>query len=82
MQMARIMDQYWHGSDYIDPSQVESGGVTHEHTRKWEILQHLQVGVFWWVVGVFLIMGCGCVLGWVLVGAYVLACVGTAERVY
>ncbi|GAB4815889.1 hypothetical protein N2152v2_002935, partial [Parachlorella kessleri] len=41
-QMARIMDQYWHGSDYIDPSQVESGGVTHEHTRKWEILQHLQ----------------------------------------
>ena len=43
MQMARIMDQYWHGSDYIDPSQVESGGVTHEHTRKWEILQHLQV---------------------------------------
>jgi hypothetical protein len=43
LQMARLMDQYWHGSDYIDPSQVESGGVTHEHTRKWEILQHLQV---------------------------------------
>jgi hypothetical protein len=45
MQMARIMDQYWHGSDYIDPSQVESGGVTHEHTRKWAILQNLKVGM-------------------------------------
>lgn len=29
---------------YALPAQVESGGVTHEHTRKWHILQQLQVG--------------------------------------
>ncbi|EFN53662.1 hypothetical protein CHLNCDRAFT_136414 [Chlorella variabilis] len=41
-QKARAMDRYWHGQDYIDPSQIESGGVTHEHTRKWLYLQELQ----------------------------------------
>ena len=33
-----------HGSDFITPEQLESGGVTHEHTRKWRLLQELQVG--------------------------------------
>lgn len=41
-QKARALDRYWHGQDYIDPSQIESGGVTHEHTRKWLYLQELQ----------------------------------------
>ncbi|KAL4857038.1 NAD-dependent malic enzyme 2 [Chlorella vulgaris] len=41
-QKARAMHRYWHGESYIDPSQIESGGVTHEHTRKWLCLQELQ----------------------------------------
>ncbi|KDD76796.1 malic enzyme [Helicosporidium sp. ATCC 50920] len=41
-QMDKVMDQYWHGSDFIDPSQVSEGGITHEHTRKWTALTELQ----------------------------------------
>ncbi|PSC74934.1 malic enzyme [Micractinium conductrix] len=41
-QKARALDRYWHGQDWIDPSQIESGGVAHEHTRKWLYLQELQ----------------------------------------
>lgn len=47
-QMARVMDRYWHGSDFISPEEIESGGITHEHTRKWLVLSELQVG--WLVV--------------------------------
>lgn len=43
-QMARVMDRYWHGSDFISPEEIESGGITHEHTRKWLVLSELQVG--------------------------------------
>jgi hypothetical protein len=48
LQLARATDRYWHGQDYIDPSQIESGGVTHEHTRKWLYLQELQVRYCSW----------------------------------
>lgn len=41
--MARTMDRYWHGSDFIDPEEIEAGGITHEHTRKWQVLTDLQV---------------------------------------
>lgn len=41
-QKSHMLDAYWHGSDFIDPDQIESGGVTHEHTRKWRALQELQ----------------------------------------
>ena len=31
------------GKDYIDPGEVEDGGLTHDHCRKWKSLQELQV---------------------------------------
>ena len=33
-----------HVSPALAAPQIESGGVTHEHTRKWLYLQELQVG--------------------------------------
>lgn len=41
-QMTRVLDHYWNGLSYIDASQVESGGITQESTRKWNVLQALQ----------------------------------------
>ena len=31
--------------DYIDPSHVKDGGVTPDDTRKWKVLQELQVSI-------------------------------------
>ncbi len=31
--------------DYIDPSHVKDGGVTPDDTRKWKVLQELQVRI-------------------------------------
>ena len=40
---AQMMRPLQFGKDYIDPGEVEDGGLTHDHCRKWKSLQELQV---------------------------------------
>ena len=42
--------------DYIDPSHVKDGGVTPDDTRKWKVLQELQVSIL-------LLLGAPCIHG-------------------
>ncbi|KAK9842247.1 hypothetical protein WJX81_002558 [Elliptochloris bilobata] len=41
-QIERFMDDYTYGKSYLDPEHVKDGGVTHEHVRRWKVLQELQ----------------------------------------
>ena len=41
LQLSKIALQF--GKDYINPGEVEDGGLTHDHCRKWKSLQELQV---------------------------------------
>ena len=38
-----MLERYRRGDDFVPASEVESGGVTHEMTRRWLVLQELQV---------------------------------------
>ena len=40
-QIHRAMERYWHGYDYLTAEESD-GGITHEHLRKWHVLQELQ----------------------------------------
>ena len=41
LHLSKIALQF--GKDYINPGEVEDGGLTHDHCRKWKSLQELQV---------------------------------------
>ena len=38
------MSDYVYGKDYIEPHEIQGGGVTRDHVRRWKVLQELQVG--------------------------------------
>lgn len=41
-QIQRCMERYTYGHDYLSHEEQLSGGITHDHLRKWHVLQELQ----------------------------------------
>ncbi|KAG7671676.1 hypothetical protein Ndes2526B_g07436 [Nannochloris sp. 'desiccata'] len=40
-QVQRSMERYWHGDDYLSVEEESQGGITHEHLRKWHVLDEV-----------------------------------------
>jgi malate dehydrogenase (decarboxylating) len=40
-QVKRSMERYWHGDDYLTVEEETLGGITHEHLRKWHVLDEV-----------------------------------------
>jgi malate dehydrogenase (decarboxylating) len=40
-QVKRSMERYWRGDDYLTVEEETQGGITHEHLRKWHVLDEV-----------------------------------------